>query len=128
MAGSGSLVVNVYTSRAIIPLQDASVSVTQDTVTGEVLLGFRYTDRNGHTEPLLIVTPDLEVSLHPSNETPYSLCNIFIAMPGYQSVKVRNVQVFPNVRAVQDVNMIPLMEGEAQGSCGYTVLITPQDL
>lgn len=128
MPGTGSLVVKVYTSKAVIPIPDASVAVTQNTGAGQTLIGLRYTDRSGITEPVLIQTPDLEESLHPSSETPYSLCDIFVIAPGYQSFTIHNVQIFPNARAVQNVMLVPQVLGDGPANGGITVSVTPQDL
>jgi hypothetical protein len=107
---TGYIVVNVYTSRAQIPLRNAKVSVTSGPEENSTLLGFRTTDENGQTSLISVETPDLELSLSPSKMKPFALCNIKISHPSYYTLTITDVQVFANTQTLQNVELIPLEE------------------
>ena len=107
---TGYIVVNVYTSRAQIPLRNAKVSVTSGPEGNSTLLGFRTTDENGQTSLISVETPDLELSLSPSKMKPFALCNIKISHPSYYTLTITDVQVFANTQTLQNVELIPLEE------------------
>lgn len=109
---TGYIVVNVYTSRAQIPIRDAQVSVTDETENDSKpkLLGFRTTDENGKTSNVPVETPSFESSLSPSEAKPFSVCTLKISHPSYYTVTIENVQVFANTQTLQNVELIPLEE------------------
>ncbi len=107
---TGYIVVNVYTSRAQIPLIDAQVSVTSGAGANSKLLGFRTTNESGQTAPISISTPDLELSLSPSKIVPFAICDIKISHPSYYTLTITNVQIFANTQTIQNVELIPLEE------------------
>lgn len=107
---TGYITVNVYTSRAQIPIQNAQVSVTSNEETKPKLLGFRTTNSSGMTSNISIETPGVELSLSPSEVKPFSVCTIKISHPSYYSVTIKDVQVFANTQTVQNVELIPLEE------------------
>ena len=78
MNGTGTLTVQVYTSRAKLPLADATVVVTQRGEGGKYqLLSVQATDRSGFTRPVDIPTPILGDSTQPGNGTPpYAVCDV----------------------------------------------------
>ena len=54
----GTLQIRVYTSRAQLPIEDATVVVTQISPTGKYhLLSVQITDREGRVQPLTIPAP-----------------------------------------------------------------------
>ncbi len=110
MAQQGSIAINVYTSRSQIPLKNAMISVTSGNENNPTLLGFRTTDESGKVEPIYIDTPDLELSLSPSNSKPFTVCNIKVSHPSYYTLTITDVQVFANTQTLQNVELIPLEE------------------
>lgn len=113
----GYIVVNVYTSRAQIPLKNAYVTVTSGKAPEVTLLGFRTTNENGTTESISIETPNVDLSLAPTQPDvqPFSTCNIRISHPEYYTTIINDVQVFANTQTLQEVELIPLEENsEAQ--------------
>ena len=68
MASSGTIVIQIYTSDARLPLQDASIAVTRHGAEGTELVAFRVSNYDGMTDrqtvqPLrLIPTPSLPES------------------------------------------------------------------
>lgn len=107
---TGYIVVNVYTSRAQLPLRNAQVSVTDGNEAGPKLLGFRLTGATGKTDQIEIETPALDLSLSPSKETAFAVCNVKISHPSYYTLNISDVQVFANTQTLQNVELIPLTE------------------
>lgn len=107
---TGYIVVNVYTSRAQLPLRNAQVSVTDGNEESPKLLGFRLTGDTGKTDQIEIETPDLDLSLSPSKDTAFAVCNVKISHPSYYTLNISDVQVFANTQTLQNVELIPLTE------------------
>ena len=119
----------VYTSRAQIPVQGATVAMTQKTSGGRhTLLAVRVSDENGKTSPVRVNTPDLDASFYPGGEVPFAQVDLWVESPGYEMLIVQDVQVFPDTETVQDLELIPLPEQVAPTTRTEVVQITPQDL
>ena len=124
----GQIIVNVYTSRSQIPLQDAFVSVTSGQTPDVKLLGFRTTNQNGATESLDIDAPELELSLSPTDQKAYTICDIKVTHPLYYTMIIKDVQVFANTETLQDVELIPLEENSKPEDRSMTQTIPSQNL
>lgn len=130
MNGTGTLTVHVYTSRAKLPLADATVVVTQRGEGGKYqLLSVQATDRSGFTRPVDIPTPILGDSTHPGDGTPpYVVCDVWAEYPGYAMLLVEGVQIFDGVDTLQEMELAPLSEGESSLIQNQTWEIPGQNL
>lgn len=100
---------HVYTSDAMLPLEDSTVTITQRQLDGiEELLAIRITDESGNTERIAVQTPELPASQAPSQEAPYSTVDVTAEHPLYERIIVKNVQVFPDIVTRQELQLIPL--------------------
>ena len=92
MEGTGTLTVRVITSRAQLPVEGATVVVTQRGTGGKYqLLSVQATDRSGATKPVAISTPALGESTHPgSSVPPYAVCDVWAEHPGYAMLLVED--------------------------------------
>ena len=115
MEGTGTLSVRVYTSRARLPLEGATVVVTQKGEGGKYqLLSVQATDQSGMVRSITIPTPPLEESTHPGSPTPpYAVCDVWAEHPGYAMLLVEGVQIFQGVETLQDMELEPLNQGES---------------
>lgn len=117
MKNAGVLSVRVYASQAELPLQRATVVVTQNTPTGRYnLLSVQATDSSGLIQPVEIPTPGALESTEPNNGengAPYALCNVWAEYPGYAMLQVNGVQIFPGVETIQNMELIPLAENQS---------------
>ena len=96
MEGTGTLTVRVITSRAQLPVEGATVVVTQS------------------TKPVTISTPALGESTHPgSSVPPYAVCDVWAEHPGYAMLLVEGVQIFQGVETLQSMELEPLNEGQS---------------
>ena len=65
----GTLQIRVYTSRAQLPIEDATVVVTQISPTGKYhLLSVQISDREGRVQPLTIPAPPRWESTGPTQD------------------------------------------------------------
>ena len=116
MAETGTLFIRVYTSAAELPLEGALVTVTGNAPNGGYeLLSTQRTDSSGLVVPVRLSTPDLSVGTSPSapGVYPYTSYTVWVEMPGYLRSVLRNVQLFPGIESILDVNMIPLEQTPA---------------
>ena len=115
MEGTGTLAVRVYTSRARLPVEGATVVVTQKGENGKYqLLSVQATDQSGQVKPITIPTPALGESTHPgSSSPPYAVCDVWAEYPGYAMLLVEGVQIFQGVETLQAMELEPLNEGES---------------
>ncbi len=128
MASEGSIVARVTLAGDTIPVKDAVVTATTDNGTTKELLGVRRTDENGKTTPIIVSTPDIELSLAPEDtQKPYASVDIRVDHPAAYTVIIKNVQVFADNRSIINVSLIPLADG-ADESEEEVIEITGQNL
>ena len=116
MQATGTLSVRVYTSQAQIPLEGATVVVAAPGTEGRwKLLSVQCTDSSGKIKNVSIDTPALGESTSPGclpgEGAPCARGSVWAEQPGYAMLQVENVQVFPDVETVQDMELIPLPQG-----------------
>ena len=115
MQQTGKLVVRVYATAAQLPLEGATVVVTTRNERGKFdLISIQKTDRSGLTIPMDIPTPDSVDSTqqNPLERMPYVVCDVWAEHPGFAVMRVDGVQIFPGVVTRQDMELLPLGEGE----------------
>ena len=126
----GQLHVRVYTSQAELPVEGATVAVTQKKQNGKLeLLTVQVTNSSGIIRPIDIETPVLQDSTQPfPGELPFTVCDVWAEHPAYATLLVEGVQIFPGVATIQPMELLPLSEG--QNSLNQTDLheIPPQSL
>ena len=125
MPAVGYIQVKAYTSRAKIPVEDAAVTVVDDT--GK-LLGLRLTNSSGLTTPIRLEVPDLAQSQAPGNVKPFVSVNLYARAEDYEQVLVRDVQVFADTVTMQELQMIPLSELPASWNQVEVFDTPPQNL
>ena len=116
MQATGTLIVRVYTSQAQIPLEGATVVAAAPGEEGKwKLLSIQNTDSSGQICPIQIDAPALGESTSPGglpgDGAPFALCNVWAEQPGYAMLQMENVQIFPGVETVQEMELIPLPQG-----------------
>lgn len=133
MQATGTLSVRVYTSQAQIPLEGATVVVAAP---GEKdkwkLLSIQNTNSSGVIQTVRIGAPAAGESTSPGglpgDGAPCALCSVWAEQPGYVMLQVENVQIFPGVETVQDMELIPLPRGLCSLQQRDERNITAQDL
>ena len=109
MSSNGYITARAFMSYAQIPLEDVAVVVTAQDGTA---IAMRLTNRSGLTEPTPIPTPDAEESERPEQggQKPFTDVTIYAFKTDFEQIAARNVQIFPGITTVQDLEMIPLSE------------------
>lgn len=127
MSAIGYLQVYAFTSSAQIPLQDATVTITDPS--GSVI-AMRLTDRSGKLEnPVVIPVPDKSAGMTPNTGIiPFTTVNLYARHENYEEIFVRGVQVFPGTVTEQQLKMIPLAEFPGQWNKGEEFNTPPQNL
>lgn len=109
MSYQGYVIARAYTSDAVLPLAGVAVSFTRSVEGQAELLAVRYTDLSGLTAPVYVDTPEPGESLSPGAALPpYATVDIQAGFPGYSSITVRGVQVFPGVETIQPLPLRPV--------------------
>ena len=115
MQQTGKLVVRVYATAAQLPLEGATVVVTTRNESGKFdLISVQKTDRSGLTIPMDIPAPDSvdSTQLSTSGQLPYRSCQVWAEHPGFAVMRVDGVQIFSGIVTRQDMELLPLGEGE----------------
>ena len=112
--GAGDLIVQVTLARGSIPVEGATVTVT-DGSNPSNRIAVLHTDNSGRTERLSLPAPSASLSQTPVGVTrPYSIYNILVEQPGYYTVRLNAVPIFDRVSSIQPVALIPVAEGDVE--------------
>lgn len=130
LAEYGTLAVRVYTGRAQIPLEDATVAVTRKAPGGKHdLISIQIADESGKTLPISIPAPAPQASASPGGPAvPFVLCDVWAEHPDYELLVVEDVQIFAGVETLQRMELIPLPEHVPPRDAVDEVRVTPQAL
>lgn len=105
---SGFLKVNI-TKGGIIPIENATVTITRMENGNPILVASLKTDRNGNTDTIELPAPALSLSQASDNtQRPYSLYNIVAYKSGFYVVEQLDVPVFSGITSMQPINFIPI--------------------
>lgn len=124
-SGTGRLRVDVTSILRSHPINGGTVRVFYSGQTGTPLRE-ETTDSIGRTPIIELPAPNIDYSLSPSAEQPYSNYDLFVEVPGYESVEIANIEILPDTLAVQNISMIPLED--AQGESAELFVIPPHTL
>ena len=110
MAETGRLRVQVLNENKFAPIKDAKVTITQknDTTTRDEIREILSSNESGRTEEVYLFAPPKDNSLTPTNEEPYSTCDIMIEADGYETLRVNGCQIFPQETALQNCYLRPI--------------------
>lgn len=109
----GSIVVVATSANSALPINNATVLITEQQPNGEEhLLYTLTTDRNGETKAVLLNTYPASLANDPNFfGKPYKTYNIKTSKDGYYTILAENVPIFADMNSLQPVNMIPLPDG-----------------
>jgi hypothetical protein len=102
---TGGLTVSVFTAGGALPLEGATVTVTD---TEGNILRTATTDRSGRTPRFVLPSVRAEEALTPNPSVrPYSIYGIRITKDGYYTHENSGVPVFAGITSVQPAELIP---------------------
>ncbi len=113
---SGSLVVQVVTAGGALPLEGATVTISDAggrLISENIVVA---TSPGGLTPRIFLPTPPRALSMSPSIEVPYALYNIAVSLPDYYPYTAKNVPLFSGVNSFQSVRLIPISLYESETS------------
>ena len=126
MSALGYIQARAYTSRAMMPLENVAVTITDSN--GKPI-AMRLTDESGLIKPVAVQVPDFERSQQPeSGEKPFTSVDLYAKLHLYEQIEAKNLQVFADTVTTQDLEMIPLSELHEQWNLTETFDTPPQNL
>lgn len=102
------------TSAGLVPIANATVTISYPGVPNSIVEQIA-TDASGLTETISLPAPSIDYSMKPSTEQPYSLYDIRISAPAFESATFSSVEILPDVTAEQDAALNPLALQPALG-------------
>ena len=130
MHAYGTVVVRLFTSSAMLPLQGATVTITRRLPGGaQQLLAVRVTNYDGLTDPVAVEAPPLaESQSYQSTSTPYTAVDIRVERAGFDRVIVQNAQVFAGTETRQELSLVPTPDLPSAFDRTETFVVPPQSL
>ena len=112
--GMGYMIVRVTTARGAIPLEGATVTVSDyfdedKKERGNAIYTLK-TNASGLTDKLALPAPPRELSMAPGNGKSYQSYILTVTKEGFADQKYINVPVFEGITAIQNADMVPLPE------------------
>ena len=104
---TGILRIQAFAARKSAPVEGVRIAIT-----GDGFAAVRHTDSQGNAEDVTIQTPACRLSLEEQNTTqrPYAVCSLTASKPGYRTVRIQGVQIFPGQVTLAQPEMIPETE------------------
>ena len=110
----GYMIVRVTTARGAIPLEGATVIVSdyfpEDVKERGNAIYTLTTNSSGLTDKFALPAPPRELSQSPGNGKSYQTYNIAVAKDGYYQQNYINAPVFEGITSIQSADMIPLSD------------------
>ena len=105
----GRIQVHAFTSNAQIPLRDVAVAIVG---TDGSVISLGLTNRSGLLDaPVEVVVPEAAASQSPDTGiVPYTRVNIYARLENFEQIEANDVQVFPEITTLQELEMVPLSE------------------
>ena len=129
MPQTGSLAVRVFTSLAQLPVSGATVIISSRAEDNRHnVFSIQTTDSSGATKTFPLDAPDLDFSLSPGGDTPFSSYSLVVEHPGYYLATFEKLQIFPGIETVQNVLLVPLPQPASGQNAAEPVIVTPQQL
>ena len=124
MKNTGTLRIQAFAARQSSPVEGVTV-----TVSGDGFTATRLTDAEGNADDVTLTTPACALSLDENNTTqpPYAVCSLVASKPGYRTVRIQGVQVFPGQVTLAQPEMIPDTE-EMRDTPNTPIVIPPHSL
>lgn len=111
---TGNLKISLTSRQTSKPIPDATIQISYTGIPGNTLEELT-TNSSGQTETISLATPPLEYSLNPTvEEQPYSEYTLNISAPGYEPVSIAGAEILPDVTALQNVSLNPLLPDERE--------------
>ena len=108
----GELQVNAVSFADGKAIENASVRISS-TGNPDVIVDEIQTDISGKTDVIELDAPELEFSMEPSANQPYSEYNVAISAPGFETLIVNSIEILPGEKAIQNARLNPLVTDDS---------------
>lgn len=127
MPDIGRLKVQCFNGESYIPVDNCNISIqpSKSESLGTTTTNLT-TNSSGLTSTIDLSAPPLAYSQEPTNNMPYSLYDIRVERSGFETVVIRDAQIFPNETAYQRVNLIE--SNNMRASRADVIIILPNTL
>ena len=120
---TGILRIQAFAARQSAPMEGVAI-----TLTGDGFTVHRITDAAGNAGDCTITTPACALSLDENNTAqPYAVCSLTASKPGYRTVRIQGIQIFPGQVTLAQPEMIPAAE-DGRDLPNEPVVIPPHSL
>ncbi|MDE7206741.1 MAG: carboxypeptidase-like regulatory domain-containing protein [Lachnospiraceae bacterium] len=126
-AYSGNLTINVTSTQGLIPIQNATITISYTRDPDSVVTTLTTND-SGQTDTISLPAPSINYSTEPSEVQPYSEYNISVTASGYEPVFISGTEILPDVTAIQPVSMTPLELEEPDAPAEEDIIIPDHTL
>ena len=117
----GRLKISITSEITAFPVNDATISISYTGVPDSQLEQLN-TDASGQTDTVELAAPPLEYSLNPAiEEQRYSEYTLQVEAPGFEPISIAGTEILPDVTALQNIQMRPIVEPES----GENVFVIP---
>lgn len=107
----GQLEIRATKANGALPVKDAIVRIKGAEEENRFIVYSVLTDIDGNTASISLPTPSASISKDAGGEDiGYSIYDIEISKDGYYPKVIRSVPIFPGIKSIQPINMIPLSE------------------
>ncbi|WP_392485989.1 peptidoglycan-binding protein [Haloimpatiens sp. FM7315] len=106
MRNTGNMQIQVFEGESFLPIPEAKVTLLQTREdSSRQIEQITSTDSSGLTNQIQLNTPSIDFSMKPSDNLPYSFCDIKVDAPGYETLLVKDCQIYPDTLALQQCRM-----------------------
>ncbi len=122
---TGHLQVNVSSPIGSRAIAGATIQITDSNQPDQVIEEVT-TDVNGQSEEIDLPAPPLEYSMEPEANQPYSVFNLRVIAPGYETVEISGAEILSGQTALQNISLMPM--DDALGETAELFVIPPHTL
>jgi len=113
-AAFGGLRISVGNIRDNLPITGASIQISETEGNTTTLIDEINTASTGQTDVIELPAPPLAYSEEFGSPRPYTEYNLTIRAEGFEPVQIVGTEVLPDVVALQNVQMLPMLQAEPQ--------------
>ncbi|MCY6484981.1 peptidoglycan-binding protein [Clostridium aestuarii] len=124
----GRVQIKAFSEDTYVPIEGAEIIVKQEKKdSSRQVRQLVSTDSSGATEEIELEAPPIDNSMKPSEQLPYSFCDIDVKVKGYRDIIVKGCQIYPDSLAVQECRLAPIMP-ERQVTEKEIIVVAPNRL
>lgn len=121
----GRLQVNVSSPIGSRAIAGATIQITDSNQPDQIITEAT-TDVNGQSQEIDLPAPPLEYSMEPEANQPYSVFNLRVIAPGYETVQISGAEILSGQTALQNISLMPM--DDALGETAELFVIPPHTL